>query len=180
MTDSNPIFTIRTPEQLKAISDPFRQRLMGRFAEPATAKQAAEQLGVPVSRLYHHLDQLESAGLLTVVAETKRRGAMERTFQAAAQRIAVASSALSDAGSGPAHPRAAMAHLAVDAIVGAMPAEAAPASALHLAQTQLKMTADGLAAMEAELGTFLKRFTSEEGGPVNILVLAAPGTERGA
>jgi DNA-binding transcriptional ArsR family regulator len=179
MTDPNSIFTVRTPEQLKAISDPFRQRLMGRFAEPATAKQVAEQLGVPVSRLYHHIDQLESAGLLTVVAERKRRSVVERTFQAAARRIAVAGSALSDAGSGPAHPRAAMAHLAVDAVIAAMPIEAEPASALHLAQTQLKMTAEGLAAMEAELGDFLKRFASEDGGPVNLLLVAAPGTERG-
>lgn len=61
--------------QLEALADGFRLRLLvslGRM--PGSAKQLAERLEVPTTRLYHHLDLLEEQGFIEVVA-TRRSGA---------------------------------------------------------------------------------------------------------
>src|SRR6187200_782419 len=91
-------FPIRTPEQLRAVSDPFRQRLLGVLATPQTVKAAADELGAPLSRLYHHIGQLLDAGLIRVVSERKRRAATERTFQAVAATFEIAGEAMEGAG----------------------------------------------------------------------------------
>ena len=72
----------------------LRQRLLALFAEPMTVKAAAERLGVPPTRLYHHLDRLRLEGLIEQVAEQRRRGAMERTFLASAAAPQVARATL--------------------------------------------------------------------------------------
>ena len=79
-------FSVESAAQLRALSDPLRQRLLGAFAEPATVKAAAAALGAPVGRLYHHVDQLAAAGLIQVVSERRKRATTERTFQAVARR----------------------------------------------------------------------------------------------
>jgi predicted ArsR family transcriptional regulator len=60
----------------------LRHRLLAVVDAPCTARAAAERLGAPVGRLYHHLDRLLAAGLVEVVGERRRRGAIERTFRA--------------------------------------------------------------------------------------------------
>src|SRR5688572_18405760 len=72
----------------------FRQRLLGLFSEPMTVKAAAAQLGTPPGRLYHHLDRLLAEGLIRQVGERRIRGAVERTFMAAATAPQVASARL--------------------------------------------------------------------------------------
>jgi predicted transcriptional regulator len=42
-------------------------------SEPKSIKGAALEIGEPVTKLYHHVDQLERAGLIEVVEETRRR-----------------------------------------------------------------------------------------------------------
>ena len=43
-------------EQMRALSHPLRLRLLELFAErPRTTKQAAEALGEPTTKLYHHV-----------------------------------------------------------------------------------------------------------------------------
>src|ERR1700733_12536600 len=86
-------FLVETAEQLRALSEPLRQRLLEQFVSGATIKQAAARLGQPPTRLYHHVDQLLAAGLIKVVSEEKRRSVIERTFQTAARRFAVSPSA---------------------------------------------------------------------------------------
>lgn len=69
------VLELRSSEQLRALADPFRLRLLialGR--QPGSAKQVAERFGVPTTRLYHHLDLLADHGLVDVVA-TRRSGA---------------------------------------------------------------------------------------------------------
>jgi DNA-binding transcriptional ArsR family regulator len=175
MTEPAESFTIRTPEQLRAVSDPLRQRLMGAFAEPATVKQAAAKLGVPLGRLYHHVDQLEAAGLIRVVSERKRRATVERTFQAVARRLAVAASAIG--GDGPAAAGAAMARAAVEELLARLPAAPPSDGAMHIAQGSARLTPEGLARLEAELGAFLRRFEDPDGRETRILWMAAPSAE---
>ena len=73
---------------ISMLSDPLKLRLLQAFAESAkTTKQAAAELGENVTKLYRHVDALHDAGLLVVVEEKQKRGTVERTFRAVAQRF---------------------------------------------------------------------------------------------
>lgn len=81
-------YKIRDLEQVRLLADPFKLQLIQAFAESAkTAKQVAAELGESVTRLYRHVDALYDAGLLDVVEEKQKRGTIERTFRAVAQRF---------------------------------------------------------------------------------------------
>jgi len=68
-------FTISTIQQLKAISDPMRTKILGIIQnQPATAKQIADRLGASPGAIGHHLHVLEEAGLARVVARRITRG----------------------------------------------------------------------------------------------------------
>ena len=82
------IYKIRDLEQIRLLSDPLKLQLLQSFAESAkTTKQVAAELGESVTKLYRHVDALHDSGLLTVVEEKQKRGTIERTFRAVAQRF---------------------------------------------------------------------------------------------
>jgi predicted ArsR family transcriptional regulator len=164
-------YQIRTPEQLKAISDPLRQQLIGAFAKPATAKQAAERLEAPVGRLYHHIDQLLAAGLIKVTAERQRRGAVERTFQAVAVRFRI-DPGVGGADASPAQLRENHGRGALDEMLAAYTPEGP--QELHMARAKLKITEEGLAKLESRLGKFLKKYADDDGVETDVLLFAAP------
>lgn len=167
-------FTVTSPEQLKAISDPLRQRLMGAFGEPATIKAAAERLGVPLGRLYHHVDLLEAAGLIRVVSERKRRAAIERTFQATARRVQIAASAMEGPkGEESAGAASAMARAAVEQLLSSLYYDEPGQAALHMVQTTLRLTPQALADLEMALGAFLQSFESPDGVETPLVWMAA-------
>ena len=69
-------------EQVRAMAHPLRLRLIELFArQPQTAKQAAQRLGQPPTRLYHHVAILERAGLLRLKETRAVRGATEKYFE---------------------------------------------------------------------------------------------------
>jgi DNA-binding transcriptional ArsR family regulator len=77
-------------DQLKAIADPLRQRLLEQFAKrPATTKQVADLLGLKPTRLYHHVAKLERAGLIRLVETRPVRGTTEKYFAAVAGRLEI-------------------------------------------------------------------------------------------
>lgn len=89
---------IRDLEQIRLLSDPLKLRLLQAFAESAkTTKQAAAELGESVTKLYRHVDALHDSGLLEVVEEKQKRGTIERTFRAVAQRFEADHSLFSEA-----------------------------------------------------------------------------------
>ncbi len=65
---------------MDVLSNPIRLRLLEVLSEPATVKEAAEELGVPATRLYHHVNQLLDHGLLVVVEERPKGAMTERVF----------------------------------------------------------------------------------------------------
>lgn len=82
------IHKINNLEHVRLLADPLKLRLLQAFAEQArTTKQAAAELGESVTKLYRHVDALHDAGLLEVVDEQQKRGTIERTFRAVAQRF---------------------------------------------------------------------------------------------
>lgn len=80
-------------EQLKAISDPLRLRLIEIASDdpgrPWTAKALAERLGTKQTKLYHHLGLLEERGFIRVAATRMVSGIQEKRYQATARSFRV-------------------------------------------------------------------------------------------
>lgn len=77
---------------LAELTHPIRSRILRSLDEPRTVADVATLLEVPVTRLYHHVNRLESLGLIDVVA-TRRVGAVtERRYQTVAGSFRVAKS----------------------------------------------------------------------------------------
>jgi DNA-binding transcriptional ArsR family regulator len=84
-------------EQVRALAHPLRLRLMELFTQsPRTAKQAAEVLGEPPTRLYHHVAALERAGLIRLREKRQNRGTTEKYYEAAGKRHVVGREVLND------------------------------------------------------------------------------------
>lgn len=65
------------------LTQPTRSTLLHRLRSPRSAAELADDMRVPVTRLYHHLNRLEELGLIKVVA-TRRSGAKtERRYRIA-------------------------------------------------------------------------------------------------
>jgi DNA-binding transcriptional ArsR family regulator len=74
--------------QLRALAHPLRLRMLELFAEgPRTTKQVAQLLGEPPTKLYHHANALERAGLLRLSKTRQNRGAIERWYEASMTAI---------------------------------------------------------------------------------------------
>lgn len=76
---------IDTPEQLRAVSDPLRIRLiMMLLTEEATGKQLADRLCMSASKVHYHLRELEQQGLVEVVRNEEKNGILQKFYRAAA------------------------------------------------------------------------------------------------
>ena len=95
------VHTIKDLEHMRLLTDPLKLRLIQAFAEKArTTKQVATELGESVTKLYRHVDALHDAGLLVVVEEKQKRGTIERTFRAVAERFEADQSLFADGAGG--------------------------------------------------------------------------------
>lgn len=78
----------RATQQLRALAHPLRLKLLEAFAQGRrTTMQVAAQLGEPPTRLYHHVNALERAGILELVDTRRVRGTTEKYFQLASRQI---------------------------------------------------------------------------------------------
>ena len=81
---------VRRLEQAKLLTDPFKLKLLERFAgAPATTKQVADRMGEKAPRLYRHVEALAEEGLLELVEERPKRGTVERYYRTVAERFEV-------------------------------------------------------------------------------------------
>lgn len=83
-------FTIETPEQLKAMSDSRRLELLKQLVEQRlTVAQLAEAVGEDKSKLYYHLKELETNGLIEVVETRQKGNLLEKLYRATAKLYTV-------------------------------------------------------------------------------------------
>lgn len=76
-----PMLALTTAQQVKAIADPLRARILGIIQhQPATAKQLSDRLGVAPGSVGHHLQILEAAGLAQVVARRLVHGIVAKYY----------------------------------------------------------------------------------------------------
>ena len=74
----------RVTQELRALAHPLRLRLLEEFAgAPRTTMQVAAAMGEPPTRLYHHVNALERAGILTLARTRQVRGATEKYYEVA-------------------------------------------------------------------------------------------------
>lgn len=66
---------------------PIRRQILAALVEPASAAGLAAQLGMPRQKIGHHLRALETAGLVRLAGERRKRGFTERLFVAAEQYV---------------------------------------------------------------------------------------------
>jgi DNA-binding transcriptional ArsR family regulator len=72
---------VNTPQQMKALADPIRHRILGIIQNrPATAKQIADRLKMSPGTIGHHLHALEAAGLAKVAARRMVRGIVAKYY----------------------------------------------------------------------------------------------------
>lgn len=79
------VMLLNTWEQVELLGDDGRLAILELCVRPRTVSQMAETLGVPRTRLYHHVKRLTEHDLLTVV-KTKQVGpVMESHYQTSAR-----------------------------------------------------------------------------------------------
>jgi DNA-binding transcriptional ArsR family regulator len=78
------VFWIDDTETFEILGDPRRMEIIELSMTPRSVTEMAEILGVPRTRLYHHINLLERAGIIAV-ASTRQSGAVtEKLYQATA------------------------------------------------------------------------------------------------
>jgi len=77
-------------EQVKLLASDLRLRILGEFADAElTAKQVAERLGEPPTKLYRHVDALAQHGLIVPTRSEQKRGTTQKFYRAIARRFRV-------------------------------------------------------------------------------------------
>ena len=157
--------TLDELRQVRALAHPLRLRLLEVFAlGPCTTKQAAERLGQPPTRLYHHVYAMERAGLLRLRETRPNRGTVEKYFEAVARSFGVSPKRLEHAGGrGGAHAAIAIAEQLVEGLredvrVG-LPRSATLPAALKpvLARKIVHAGPAGIRALRRELVALVRR-----------------------
>jgi DNA-binding transcriptional ArsR family regulator len=68
---------------IRALASPLRRQILGILAESvASPKEIADRLGLPLPNVSYHVGILRDLGLLELVSETPRRGAIEHHYRA--------------------------------------------------------------------------------------------------
>lgn len=79
--EADDILIVDAPEQLRALGDELRARLVTLIRErAASTTELAETLGMPKGTVSHHLKVLEKAGLVRVVRTRQVRAVTERFY----------------------------------------------------------------------------------------------------
>jgi DNA-binding transcriptional ArsR family regulator len=75
-----------SPRQLRLMADPLREHVVHSLVDEAkTVAHLASELGCSPTRLYHHVQRLLEAGLITVEREQPVRGVTEKFYRAVAR-----------------------------------------------------------------------------------------------
>jgi DNA-binding transcriptional ArsR family regulator len=73
------------PHVIRALGHPMRTRILGMLDERvASPRQLADELEAPLQNVSYHVRELAKLGLIKLVRETQRRGAIEHHYTAVA------------------------------------------------------------------------------------------------
>jgi DNA-binding transcriptional ArsR family regulator len=80
---------VRSADQVAALLQPERARLLAALAEPNSASGLARRFNLPRQRLNYHLRELERAGLVELVEERRKRNCTERVVRATSRAYVI-------------------------------------------------------------------------------------------
>jgi DNA-binding transcriptional ArsR family regulator len=81
-------FAVSGPEQLHALANSTRWRILGRLLDgPASIQELARSLGAAKGTIGHHVHVLEKAGLIRLVERTRVRGVVEKRYGRVGRRF---------------------------------------------------------------------------------------------
>ncbi|QDP40875.1 ArsR/SmtB family transcription factor [Radiobacillus deserti] len=84
--EQKSILIIDSYEQLKAISDPLRTKmLMYLIEQPHTGHMLAEALNLSRAKILYHLRELEKHGIIRLVKKVEKKGNILKYYQAVAK-----------------------------------------------------------------------------------------------
>ena len=96
--DAPDTLVVSGPEQLRALGDEVRGRIVGLLRDgAASASELAELLAMPKGTVAHHVKVLERAGLVRVVATRQVRAVTERYYGRVARLFLIKSEDEADA-----------------------------------------------------------------------------------
>lgn len=81
---------LKTIEEIRALSDPYRYKILNCFyksGEPITVKQAADELGEVPAKVHYHVKKMEKAGLLVLVYTKEINGIIAKYYEPTAKRF---------------------------------------------------------------------------------------------
>ena len=86
------VYELQDLDLLTHVTHPVRGAVLRRLREPRTVAEVADAMAVPVTRLYHHVNKLEQAGLIRVIATRQVAAVTERQYQASGRSFRIARS----------------------------------------------------------------------------------------
>ena len=92
---------IEDADQAASVLDPMRRQLLDELATPDSAAGLARRLGMARQVVTYHVRQLEAEGLVSFVAERRKRNCVERIVQATARSYVISPAALGPLGADP-------------------------------------------------------------------------------
>jgi DNA-binding transcriptional ArsR family regulator len=92
---------IEDADRATSILDPIRRQLLDELATPDSAAGLARRLGMARQMVTYHVRQLEAEGLVSFVAERRKRNCVERIVQATARSYVISPAALGSLGADP-------------------------------------------------------------------------------
>ena len=180
-------------DQLRAFSDPLRFRMIEELtANTLSAAGLAHALGVPITRLYHHIDILLKTALIEVTGRSRRRGVEERIFRAAGRQYQLDGNLLA---MGPGNARSGESMLSLarsvlggaleDLIEGINSGRVRPSTRGHgllLEGQRVRISKNGFEALAVELPKWFERFFARypttSAGEYRFVFAAFPAAKR--
>lgn len=91
----NEVLVVKSLEQIKALSSPYRIRILEAFDnKPASAKDISKRLGEPHGRVNYHIKTLAGVGILKLVDVHVKQGVLEKYYMPVAESILLDSSVI--------------------------------------------------------------------------------------
>jgi DNA-binding transcriptional ArsR family regulator len=90
MEDIPEIYNLATIEQMRAIADPLRLRIVDALSQRAlTATGLGDALGLPANKTHYHVRELEKVGLVRIVETREKGGILEKYYRTVARTLNV-------------------------------------------------------------------------------------------
>ncbi len=89
-------FVVDDLDLLKVIAHGTRLDILQRLKQPKTVKDIAEQLNLPATKLYYHVNLMEKHGLIQVVETNLVSGIVEKKYQVVARNYRIDNQLLAD------------------------------------------------------------------------------------